>query len=106
VKERHEISTKVRSLDHLPLEDLAKNVYSSTVDFSMDNTGVLLVAILREFFRQDEEDQSRLMKESNTTSPPQYAEFMKNKLKDDVDMKRKVFDLACEMSVGKRQRRE
>jgi len=106
VKERHEISTKVRSLDHLPLEDLAKNVFSSSVEFSMDHQGVLLIAILREFFRQDEEDQTRLMKESNTTSPPQYAEFMKNKLKDDGEMKRKVFDLACEMSVGKRQRRE
>ena len=31
--------------------------------------------------------------------------FQKNKLKDDVDMKRKVFDLASEINVGKRQRR-
>ena len=80
--------------------------------------------ILREFFRHDEEDQTRLLKESNTTSPPQYAEFMvrwtrilitsllifcsfqkKNKLKDDVDTKRKVFDLASEIGVGKRPRR-
>mmetsp|Transcript_19270 Transcript_19270/g.30182 ORF Transcript_19270/g.30182 Transcript_19270/m.30182 type:complete len:117 (+) Transcript_19270:670-1020(+) len=105
VKERHEVSTKVKSLDHLPLEEVVKNIFSSSVECNADNSAVVLIMILREFFRHDEEDQSRLLKESNTTSPPQYAEFMKNKLKDDVEMKRKVFDLASEINVGKRQRR-
>mmetsp|Transcript_19055 Transcript_19055/g.26278 ORF Transcript_19055/g.26278 Transcript_19055/m.26278 type:complete len:274 (+) Transcript_19055:113-934(+) len=105
VKERHEISTKVKSLDHLPLDDLVKSIFSSAVDCSYDSTAVVILMILREFFRHDEEDQSRMLKESNTTSPPQYAEFMKNKFKDDIDMKRKVFDLASEVSVGKRPRR-
>jgi len=76
VKERHEVSTKVKSLDHLPLEEVVKNIFSSSVECNADNSAVVLIMILREFFRHDEEDQSRLLKESNTTSPPQYAEFM------------------------------
>jgi len=53
-----------------------KNIFSSSVECNADNSAVVLIMILREFFRHDEEDQSRLLKESNTTSPPQYAEFM------------------------------
>jgi hypothetical protein len=105
VKERHEVATKVKALDHLPLEDVVKSIFSNSVECRPDNLAVVLIMILREFFRHDEEDQARLLKESNTTSPPQYAEFMKNKLKDDAETKRKVFDLASEIGVGKRPRR-
>eukprot|EP00008_Paramoeba_atlantica_P015083 CAMPEP_0201493184 /NCGR_PEP_ID=MMETSP0151_2-20130828/36263_1 /ASSEMBLY_ACC=CAM_ASM_000257 /TAXON_ID=200890 /ORGANISM="Paramoeba atlantica, Strain 621/1 / CCAP 1560/9" /LENGTH=287 /DNA_ID=CAMNT_0047880387 /DNA_START=88 /DNA_END=947 /DNA_ORIENTATION=- len=104
VKERHELSTKVKGLDHLPLEDVLKTVFGGPMECSMENLAVILIVILREFFRHDEEDQSRMLKESNTTSPPQYAEYMKNKLKEDGEMKRKVFDLANEIGVGKRPR--
>ena len=32
VKERHEVATKVKSLDHLPLEDVVKSIFSSSVE--------------------------------------------------------------------------